>query len=84
MLVLTRKINERLFIGNDICIMVVSCHGNQVRLGIDAPHGCLILREEVKERIQNGESLRQNQKKSSPQTQTQGTAKQTIKRRKNQ
>jgi carbon storage regulator len=79
MLVLTRKTNERIFIGNDISIQITAIHGNQVRLGITAPAGCLILREEVKEQI-NG-LVRQDQKKSSKKTQTKGTKNQTPKRR---
>ncbi len=81
MLVLTRKPNERIFVGNDISIMVISCDGNQVRLGIDAPKGCLILREEVMERLKNGEPLRQNQEKSSQQAQTQRGSQSKTKRR---
>src|SRR5262249_35233396 len=37
MLVLTRKLMEKLFIGDDICVTVVRLEGGQVRLGIDAP-----------------------------------------------
>jgi carbon storage regulator len=79
MLVVTRKINERIFIGNDICVQIVNCHGNQVRIGIDAPKSCLILREEVKDRI-NG-LVRQNSKKLTKKAQTKGTKNQTAKRR---
>ena len=37
MLVLTRKLMEKLVIGDDICITVVRIEGGQVRLGIEAP-----------------------------------------------
>ena len=37
MLVLTRKLMEKLFIGDDICVTVVRLEGGQVRLGIEAP-----------------------------------------------
>lgn len=79
MLVVTRKLSERIFIGNDICVQVISSHGNQVRIGIDAPKSCLILREEVKDRI-NG-LVRQDQEKSPKKTQTKGTKNQKTKRR---
>lgn len=47
MLVLTRKLMERLFIGDDICITVVRLEGGQVRLGIDAPRHISIVRAEL-------------------------------------
>ena len=37
MLVLTRKLMEKLYIGDDICVTVVRLEGGQVRLGIEAP-----------------------------------------------
>ena len=51
MLVLTRKNQERILIGDDIVGQIVSGSGNQVQLGIDAPADLLILREEVAERL---------------------------------
>jgi carbon storage regulator len=47
MLVLTRKLMERLFIGDDICITVVRLEGGQVRLGIDAPRDVSVVRAEL-------------------------------------
>lgn len=47
MLVLTRKINERIVIAGDIVIEVLEVVGNRVRLGIQAPSGVTILREEL-------------------------------------
>ena len=44
MLVLTLKENEKILIGNEISIMVVEIRGKQIRLGIEAPEGILILR----------------------------------------
>lgn len=52
MLVLNRNKSQRLFIGDDITITVVEVRGDIVRLGVDAPRGISILREEVKERIE--------------------------------
>lgn len=82
MLVLTRKLNERIFIGNDISIQVVMINGNQVRIGINAPKNCLVLREEVKEQIDNG-LLRQDQKKPTKKAQAKRTKNETSTRRKN-
>lgn len=47
MLVLSRKLNESIVIGNNIRITVVGVRGNQIRLGIEAPEAVRILREEI-------------------------------------
>lgn len=47
MLVLTRKVSQRIVIGKDITITVVRVDGNKVRIGIDAPSDVAIFREEV-------------------------------------
>ncbi len=47
MLVLTRRVNERILIGDNIRITVVATRGNQVRIGIEAPLAIPIHREEL-------------------------------------
>ena len=47
MLVLSRKYNESIKIGDDIVITVVEIRGDKVRLGIDAPKNVSVHREEV-------------------------------------
>lgn len=47
MLVLTRKMGERIMIGDGIVITVLQIGPNKVRIGIDAPAGVTILREEL-------------------------------------
>lgn len=47
MLVLSRKANESIHIGNDITVTVVQVAGNRVRLAIDAPPHVRILRSEL-------------------------------------
>ncbi len=47
MLVLTRRVDETLHIGDDVQVTVLGVKGNQVRLGIDAPKSVHILREEL-------------------------------------
>lgn len=47
MLVLTRKPGERILIGDDIVITVLDSRGDGVRIGIDAPRGVRIHRDEV-------------------------------------
>ena len=53
MLILTRKINETILIGENISIKVVEIRGKQVRLGIQAPADILVLRGEMKLREQD-------------------------------
>lgn len=50
MLVLSRKVGEKIFIGGDIIVTVVRVSGDKVRVGIEAPDDVWILREEVKKR----------------------------------
>ena len=52
MLILIRKDNESLFIGDDIEITVLGVTGNQVRIGINAPNEIDVYREEVYRRIE--------------------------------
>lgn len=52
MLVLTRKVGERIRIGDEIVIKVVDVDKGKIRIGIDAPENVSILRMEVYERIQ--------------------------------
>jgi carbon storage regulator len=47
MLVLTRKLMEKLFIGDNICVTVVRLEGGQVRLGIEAPREVSVVRAEL-------------------------------------
>lgn len=47
MLVLTRKKHERIVIGQDVVVTVVEIRGDQIRLGITAPKGVAVHREEV-------------------------------------
>jgi len=57
MLILTRRVNETLMIGDDVTVTVLSINGNQVRIGVNAPRHIPVHREEIYEKIkQQGES----------------------------
>ncbi len=47
MLVLSRKIGERMVIGDTIVLTVLAVNGRRIRLGIEAPHDVAIWREEL-------------------------------------
>jgi len=47
MLILSRRLNEKIVIGDDIVVSVVEVRGDQVKLGIDAPRNVKVFREEV-------------------------------------
>ena len=51
MLILTRKLGERINIGDDIVVTLVEIKGAQVKLGVDAPKSIAIHRHEIYERI---------------------------------
>jgi carbon storage regulator len=47
MLVLSRKVGERLVIDNNIVVTVLSVRGGRIRVGIEAPDGVSIKRQEL-------------------------------------
>jgi carbon storage regulator len=51
MLTLTRKAGQKIRIGDDIEIVVREIRGRQVRLGISAPEGLTVYREELYQQI---------------------------------
>jgi carbon storage regulator len=53
MLILSRRVNERIVIGDDIVISVVEVRGDQVKLGIEAPQSVKVFRQEVYDAIQD-------------------------------
>ncbi len=52
MLILARKVNERIVIGEDVQVSVVDIKGDQVKIGIEAPTAVKVYRYEVFEAIQ--------------------------------
>ncbi len=55
MLILTRRVGESLMVGDDITITVLGVKGNQVRIGVNAPKDVAVHREEIYNRIQEGD-----------------------------
>lgn len=47
MLVLSRKLGEKIFIGDNVCITVVDIDRGKVRLGIEAPREVAVYRQEL-------------------------------------
>ena len=57
MLILTRKLNESIVIGDDIKITVLEIGDGTVRIGLDAPRDVEIFREEVYKEIKEANQL---------------------------
>ena len=55
MLVLSRKAGERIWIGDEISVTVVRITGGGVRIGIEAPHEMPVVREELREKMEQTE-----------------------------
>jgi carbon storage regulator len=51
MLVLSRKLNQEIRIGEKIVVRVLAIKGNQIRLGIVAPDNVSVVREEIMTKI---------------------------------
>ena len=57
LLVLARKVDESVLIGDDIKLTILGIEGDKIKLGIDAPRSLTILRKELYEAIQIQEKL---------------------------
>ena len=57
MLVLSRKVGERILVGDQVRITVVRVSNGGVRLGIEAPDGTTVIREELTEKVRQERAL---------------------------
>lgn len=48
MLVLSRKKDQQILIGDNIVVTIVQIGGNKVRIGVEAPKEVVVLREELR------------------------------------
>ncbi len=53
MLVITRKVGDRLQIGDDITVTLLEISGSSVRIGIDAPAEVAVYRHEILQAVQD-------------------------------
>ena len=53
MLILSRKVNEKIMIGEDISISIIEIQGAHIRLGVDAPKTVKVFRQEVFDAIKS-------------------------------
>ena len=70
MLILSRKVSESIWIGDDVEIVALEVKGKQIRLGIQAPNHVKVHRSEIYDRIQKEllrlEQLEKQDKQSEP------------------
>jgi carbon storage regulator len=57
MLILSRRLNEKLVIGDGVVVSIIEIRGDQVKLGIDAPKSVKVFRQEVYDAIQEENRL---------------------------
>lgn len=69
MLTLGRKVGETILIGDNVSVTICAINRHQVKVGINAPQEVLVLREELKERIDSSgiNKLTQNKKSNNQQ-----------------
>ncbi|MHB9292531.1 putative carbon storage regulator [Hollandina sp. SP2] len=53
MLILSRKVNEKIMIGENISISIIEIQGDHIRIGVDAPKTVKVFRQEVFDSIKS-------------------------------
>ena len=59
-LILTRRVGQSIFIGDDVSVTIFSVRGNMVRIGVNAPKSLPVHREEIYNRIKDEEDRFKN------------------------
>ncbi|MCB1141489.1 MAG: carbon storage regulator CsrA [Leptospiraceae bacterium] len=67
MLVLARRMNQSIMIGDDIELVIVDIKGDQVKIGIKAPRNVTVHRAEILQEIQD-ENFKAKETKINPET----------------
>jgi carbon storage regulator len=67
-LVLSRKCEQSVMLGDDIVVTVLGVDGDRVKLGIQAPRGITVLRHEIFEQVQAANASAATQTRPSVQT----------------
>ncbi len=60
MLILSRKIDQQIKIGDDISITIIEVRGDQVKIGVEAPRDVKVFRQEVFNAIKNENAAASN------------------------
>ena len=74
MLILSRKVNEKIMIGDDISVSIIDIRGDQVRIGVDAPKTIKVFRQEVFDAIRDENKAAAESKTVLPQVNFGGVA----------
>lgn len=53
MLILSRKVDQKIRIGNEITLTIIEVRGDQVKIGVEAPKDVKVFRQEVFDEIQS-------------------------------
>ena len=53
MLILSRKVDQKIRIGSDIVLTIIDVRGDQVKIGVEAPGEVKVYRQEIFQAIQN-------------------------------